>query len=204
MPQKKKAVALKYNLEQDLAPVVIASGYGEVAEKIINIAEERGIPVYRDDSAASMLCMLEVGASIPEELYEVVATIYVQIMETANRIKAGVLGQAASTSGLAGSRSGGRILTPLDVPMEAGMRPEAAGEPRAYGGASDGSGDGYDRYDDNGDGGGFGGNVGNGNDEGYNGDSDDDGYEGDDFVETYPRRETETPEPAQGEGGSPV
>ena len=89
MPRKKKAVALKYNLEQDLAPVVIASGYGEVAERIINIAEERGIPVYRDDSAASMLCMLEVGASIPEELYQVVATIYIQIMETANRIKEG-------------------------------------------------------------------------------------------------------------------
>ena len=97
MPRKKKAVALKYNLEQDLAPVVIASGYGEVAERIINIAEERGIPVYRDDSAASMLCMLEVGATIPEDLYQVVATIYVQIMETANRIKEGtVLGSTAS------------------------------------------------------------------------------------------------------------
>jgi flagellar biosynthesis protein len=87
MPKKKKAIALKYNLEQDLAPVVIASGYGAVAERIINIAEERGIPVYRDDSAASMLCMLEVGANIPEELYQVVATIYVQILEIANKQK---------------------------------------------------------------------------------------------------------------------
>ena len=102
MPRKKKAVALKYNLEQDPAPVVIASGYGEVAERIINIAEERGIPVYRDDSTASMLCMLEVGASIPEELYQIVATIYIQIMESANRIKEGVNASVyASTSALA-------------------------------------------------------------------------------------------------------
>lgn len=84
-----KAVALKYNSDQDLAPVVIASGYGEVAERIINIAETRGIPVYRDDSAASLLCMLDVGATIPEELYQVVATIYCQILSTASKLKYG-------------------------------------------------------------------------------------------------------------------
>ena len=80
----KKAVALKYNAEQDLAPVVIASGYGEVAENIIDIAEQRGIPVYRDDSAASMLCMLEIGTTIPREMYELVAAIYLQILNTAS------------------------------------------------------------------------------------------------------------------------
>lgn len=86
---KQKAVALKYNSDQDLAPVVIASGYGHVAERIIDIAEQRGIPVYRDDSASSMLCMLEVGASIPEELYEIVAAIYCQILTTAAKLKNG-------------------------------------------------------------------------------------------------------------------
>lgn len=80
---EKKAVALKYNAEQDLAPVVIASGYGPVAERIIDIAETRGIPVYRDDSAASLLCMLEVGAAIPEELYQIVAAIYCRILAIA-------------------------------------------------------------------------------------------------------------------------
>ncbi len=80
---KNKAVALKYNAEQDLAPVVIASGYGEVAENIIDIAEQRGIPVYRDDSAASMLCMLDVGTTIPQEMYQLVAAIYVQILNAA-------------------------------------------------------------------------------------------------------------------------
>ena len=88
---EQKAVALKYNMEQDMAPVVVASGYGHIAERIIDIAENRGIPVYRDDSSASMLCMLDVGASIPPELYQVVATIYCQILSTANRLKEGSL-----------------------------------------------------------------------------------------------------------------
>ena len=74
-----------------MAPVVVASGYGHIAERIIDIAENRGIPVYRDDSSASMLCMLDVGASIPPELYQVVATIYCQILSTANRLKEGSL-----------------------------------------------------------------------------------------------------------------
>ncbi len=87
--KKNKAVALKYNLEEDLAPIVIASGYGEIAQRIIDVAEQQGIPVFRDDSAVSLLCMLEVGRSIPPELYEVVAAIYCQLLRTSYRIKNG-------------------------------------------------------------------------------------------------------------------
>lgn len=85
--KKNKAVALKYNEDKDSAPVVIASGYGAVAEKIVSIAEQQGVPVFRDDSAASLLCMLEVGRSIPPELYEVVATVYLQILQISGDIK---------------------------------------------------------------------------------------------------------------------
>ena len=94
---EQKAVALRYNVDEDLAPVVIASGYGHVAEKIIDIAEQRGIPVYRDDSASSLLCMLEVGASIPEDLYQVVAAIYAEILSAAAR--AGGQGKEESRRG---------------------------------------------------------------------------------------------------------
>lgn len=86
---KSKAVALKYNAEEDLAPIVIASGYGDVAKRIIDIAENQGIPVFRDDSAVSMLCMLEVGSNIPTELYEVVAAIYCKLLQTSHRLKNG-------------------------------------------------------------------------------------------------------------------
>ncbi len=85
--KKNKAVALKYNAEEDASPVVIASGYGTVAEHIIDIAEKKGIPVFKDDSAASLLCMLEVGSNIPVELYEVVAAIYCKLIEASAQIK---------------------------------------------------------------------------------------------------------------------
>ena len=79
-----KAVALKYNSDSDLAPVIIASGYGEIANRIIEIAEQNGIPVFRDDSAASLLCMLDVGSTIPPDLYEIVAAIYIRLMKAAS------------------------------------------------------------------------------------------------------------------------
>ena len=85
--KKNKAGALKYNVEEDASPVVIASGYGTVAEHIIDIAEKKGIPVFKDDSAASLLCMLEVGSNIPVELYEVVAAIYCKLIETSASIR---------------------------------------------------------------------------------------------------------------------
>ncbi len=87
--KKNKAVALKYNSETDQAPVIIASGYGEVANKIINIAEQNGIPVYRDDSAASLMCMLDVGSTIPPELYEVIAAIYCQLLKSTTDLRNG-------------------------------------------------------------------------------------------------------------------
>lgn len=90
--KKNKAVALRYSMEEDAAPIVIASGYGHIADKIIDIAENQGIPVFRDDSAASMLCMLEVGKTIPPELYEIVAAIYVQLLKTSDSIKNGLTG----------------------------------------------------------------------------------------------------------------
>lgn len=79
------AVALKYNPEQDYSPVVVASGHGKVAERIINLAEENGVPVYRDDSTAAMLTMLSVGEGIPPELYQVIAGIYVQVVALAKK-----------------------------------------------------------------------------------------------------------------------
>ncbi len=85
--RKNKAVALRYNAESDKAPVIIASGSGDVANKIIDIAEQNGIPVYRDDSAASLMCMLEVGNSVPSELYEVIAAIYCQLLKASEDLK---------------------------------------------------------------------------------------------------------------------
>lgn len=88
MPKKKKAVALRYEIDQNKAPIIIASGYGDIAQRIIHIGEKHGIPIYQDDQASSILCMLKLGQPIPEELYSLIASIYVELVEFAeNNIK---------------------------------------------------------------------------------------------------------------------
>ncbi len=77
------AVALKYNPQTDYTPIVVASGQGHVAKKIINLADESGVPIYRDDSTAAVLTMLDVGQGIPPELYQVVAGIYLEVIKLA-------------------------------------------------------------------------------------------------------------------------
>ena len=79
----KSAVALKYNPEKDYSPVVVAAGHGHVAERIDTLADESGVPIYRDDSTAAVLTMLDVGQGIPPEMYSVVAGIYVEVMKIA-------------------------------------------------------------------------------------------------------------------------
>lgn len=84
---RNNAVALRYNPEKDYSPVVVASGHGKVAEKIIEVADENGVPVYRDDSAAALLTMLDVGKPVPNDLFEIVAAIYVEIMKTSKDVR---------------------------------------------------------------------------------------------------------------------
>lgn len=72
----KKAVALKYDERQSAAPVVVASGMGHLAEKMVEIANETGVPVYEDNSLATVLSQLNLGMEIPEELYKAVVDIY--------------------------------------------------------------------------------------------------------------------------------
>ncbi len=82
-----KAVALKYNAQTDAAPIIVASGYGYVAEKIIDLADQSGIPVYRDDTTANMLAMLEIGSSVPPELFEIIASIYLDLLRMSDELK---------------------------------------------------------------------------------------------------------------------
>lgn len=63
----RKAVALQYE-NGSPAPVVVASGMGYLAEKIVEVAAENGVPVYEDTSLATMLSQLQLGQEIPESL----------------------------------------------------------------------------------------------------------------------------------------
>lgn len=71
----KKAVALRYQPETDGAPKVTAKGKGRIAERIIEIAREHGIPVKDDPDLVEVLSKLDVDAEIPPGLYIVVAEL---------------------------------------------------------------------------------------------------------------------------------
>lgn len=73
----KRAVALRYDQGADAAPTVIASGQGLIAEKIVELARDAGVPVEQDADLADALAQVEIGTAIPEELYPVVAELLV-------------------------------------------------------------------------------------------------------------------------------
>ena len=81
----RQAIALEYD-PGDVAPRVVASGRGILAEKIIEKAKESDVPVHRDDKLANTLSRLEIGDAIPPELYEVVAEILV-FVDSMDKIK---------------------------------------------------------------------------------------------------------------------
>lgn len=72
----KTAVALAYE-PGDVAPKILATGKGHMAEKIMEAAKENNVPFYKDNKLADTLSKLEIGEAIPPELYEVVAEILV-------------------------------------------------------------------------------------------------------------------------------
>ncbi len=68
-----KAVALYY--DGDKPPIVSASGQNDLAEQIIELAREYGIPLYENSELVNVLATLELGESIPEALYLSIAEI---------------------------------------------------------------------------------------------------------------------------------
>ncbi len=83
--KKKVAIALEYTPDQE-APVVLATGKGQLAERILENAKKADVPVYQDEKLAETLSKLELGDIIPPELYEVVAEILV-FVDRMDRIK---------------------------------------------------------------------------------------------------------------------
>ncbi len=82
-----KVAALKYNADHNAAPVVVAAGSGYVAQKIVEIADEAGISVYHDDTAATLLAGLRLGQEVPPELYQMVVDVYLAILTASQSVK---------------------------------------------------------------------------------------------------------------------
>ncbi len=70
------AIAIKFNAEEMMAPVVLAKGAGHVAQRIKEIASEHQVPRVEDKPLAQALFkMVELGDYIPAELYRAVAEV---------------------------------------------------------------------------------------------------------------------------------
>lgn len=70
---KPQAVALYYDGKN--TPTVTATGKYDIADQIIAIAREHGVPLYENPQLVDVLAQLELGESIPETLYLTIAEI---------------------------------------------------------------------------------------------------------------------------------
>ena len=74
-PPKRAAVAMRYDVDRDKAPMILATGRGPIADEIIRVAEDNKIPLYEDTELAQLLSKLELDTEVPPELYVLVAEV---------------------------------------------------------------------------------------------------------------------------------
>ena len=68
------AVAISY-ANKDKAPIVVAKGYGDVAEAIVRRARESGLYVHASPDLVKLLMHVDLDAQIPPQLYIAVAEV---------------------------------------------------------------------------------------------------------------------------------
>ncbi len=69
----REAVALRY--DGSGAPRVIAKGRGELAERILEVADEHAVPLHPDRGLVELLSRIDLGDEIPPDLYVAVAQV---------------------------------------------------------------------------------------------------------------------------------
>lgn len=80
MPLHKRnsAVALRYQPQApflDAAPRLVAKGEGILADRILALAKEHGVPVQKDPDLLAVLQPLDVDKVIPPGLFQAVAIV---------------------------------------------------------------------------------------------------------------------------------
>ncbi|MEC4684954.1 MAG: EscU/YscU/HrcU family type III secretion system export apparatus switch protein [Nitrospirota bacterium] len=85
--ERKKAAALKYRQGVDAAPKVVARGRGWLAERIIALAREHGVPIHEDKALVEILSTLDMYEETPPELYRAVAEVLTFIYKMNGRCK---------------------------------------------------------------------------------------------------------------------
>lgn len=80
---RRQAVALAYG-ERDDAPRVVAQGYGELAERIVEEARRQGVYVHDAPELVGLLMQLDLDEEVPPRLYQVIAELLVWVREVSN------------------------------------------------------------------------------------------------------------------------
>ena len=76
------AVALKYDIQKDAAPKVVAKGLDELAQRIKKIAADNNIPLHEDiELARALYKTCDVGDFIPAKLFKAVAQILAYLFQ---------------------------------------------------------------------------------------------------------------------------
>ncbi len=87
MEEKEKvAVALKYEADEE-APKVVAKGKGKLADLILELAKNHGIPIKQDSKLVKELYKLELEKPIPPELYKAVAAVLAWAFNLNHKLK---------------------------------------------------------------------------------------------------------------------
>lgn len=81
------AVALQYDGDRMEAPVVLAKGIDEVAQRIKQIARENGVVLVENKSLAQTLYRtVEIGGTIPQELFQAVAEVLAYVYRLKRKV----------------------------------------------------------------------------------------------------------------------
>ncbi len=86
MTAPKLAVALEY--ERPGTPRVTAIGRDALAERIVALATEHGVPLHENPQLAAALSQVELDAEIPEQLYRAVAEVLSYVLRVSGKLSA--------------------------------------------------------------------------------------------------------------------
>ncbi|WP_028393546.1 EscU/YscU/HrcU family type III secretion system export apparatus switch protein [Bacillus cihuensis] len=75
------AAVIKYDNNQEVAPTIIAQGSGQVAKRIIELAQQNNIHMQEDESLIGTLLNIDLGESVPPQLYAAIAEILLLLEE---------------------------------------------------------------------------------------------------------------------------
>ncbi len=76
MEDTQTAIALRYDpADGEAVPRIVAKGDGFMAAQILRVAREHDVPLRQDPALAEALATLDVGDSIPPELFRAVAEV---------------------------------------------------------------------------------------------------------------------------------